>query len=261
MRSVLRLAHRGWRRLEGILPVPLARSVSASAQRVGRALGPAGSRPVTDGEISSLTESVLRTRHLDVDDEAFRAYAFSQIRKSLDAVRAQPLGPVVSERTERLVRLMDQALPVSRVGIDVLCVGCRHAEELLFIERVCRVGRARGLDLFSVDDRVTAGDMHAMPFPDASIDVLYACHSLEHAYDLQRALAECVRVLRPGGLMVVEMPVNFAVSATDRWDVGSAEELIRRLPAVVSDVLHLENAPGVLRMIVRISGARREKRS
>ncbi|MEB3329377.1 MAG: ubiquinone/menaquinone biosynthesis methyltransferase [Candidatus Sericytochromatia bacterium] len=43
------------------------------------------------------------------------------------------------------------------------------------------------------------GDMLALPFPDASFDVLTVGFGLRNVADLDRALAEIVRVLRPGG--------------------------------------------------------------
>ncbi|MEB3222532.1 MAG: ubiquinone/menaquinone biosynthesis methyltransferase [Candidatus Sericytochromatia bacterium] len=43
------------------------------------------------------------------------------------------------------------------------------------------------------------GDMLALPFPDASFDVVTVGFGLRNVADLDRALAEIARVLRPGG--------------------------------------------------------------
>ena len=45
-----------------------------------------------------------------------------------------------------------------------------------------------------------------LPFPDESFDVVTAWHVLEHVADAARALAEWHRVVRPGGLLVLEVP-------------------------------------------------------
>lgn len=45
-----------------------------------------------------------------------------------------------------------------------------------------------------------AGDMHALPFPDASFDVLTGGYALRNAPDLDRALAEVGRVVKAGGV-------------------------------------------------------------
>jgi len=46
------------------------------------------------------------------------------------------------------------------------------------------------------------GDMHALPFADASFDHVLMMACLTHAEDPARALAEAARVLRPGGDLV-----------------------------------------------------------
>jgi len=51
-----------------------------------------------------------------------------------------------------------------------------------------------------------AGDATAMPFPDASFDVVIAAEVLEHIPGDQRALAEISRVLRPGGSAAITVP-------------------------------------------------------
>src|ERR1700685_1205494 len=48
-----------------------------------------------------------------------------------------------------------------------------------------------------------AGSMTALPFPNGIFDYAYATESLEHAVDIQAAVAEMCRVLRPGGRIVI----------------------------------------------------------
>lgn len=62
-------------------------------------------------------------------------------------------------------------------------------------ERMVELARARG-----VDARV--GDVQQLPFPDASFDVAVAAWMLYHVADLDRAIGELARVLRPGGRLV-----------------------------------------------------------
>lgn len=50
--------------------------------------------------------------------------------------------------------------------------------------------------------RAVQGSALAMPFEDASFDMVYAIGSLHHTGDLPRALSEIRRVLRPGGTIV-----------------------------------------------------------
>ncbi len=55
-----------------------------------------------------------------------------------------------------------------------------------------------------LDCRLTAS--LELPFEDGSFDVLTAWHVIEHVADVARTLAEWRRVLRPGGLLVLETP-------------------------------------------------------
>ena len=47
------------------------------------------------------------------------------------------------------------------------------------------------------------GSMTALPFPDGCFDAAYATESLEHAIDIEKAVSEMCRVVRPGGRIVI----------------------------------------------------------
>ena len=185
----------------------------------------------------------------------YRSYLKDQISTSL----RKNSNSGLNNRTVYLAEKLNRFLPESRPGKIILCVGCRNRFELDEIERVCAC-KASGLDLFSVDPRIHAGDMHAMPFEDSSFDAVYSCHSLEHSHDYAVVLKEFVRVVKPGGLLVIEIPVVFTPSASDRWDAGSVDNLLRILQDFVQQVLFKEEteraAQGILkkdaRLIIRI---------
>lgn len=50
-------------------------------------------------------------------------------------------------------------------------------------------------------------DITRMPFRDASYDMIYASHVLEHVQQDDAALREIVRVLKPGGIAILPVPV------------------------------------------------------
>lgn len=51
-----------------------------------------------------------------------------------------------------------------------------------------------------------AGDAFRLPFPDATFDALGALQTIEHVSETSRFVAECARVLKPGGLAYMTTP-------------------------------------------------------
>jgi SAM-dependent methyltransferase len=111
---------------------------------------------------------------------------------------------------------------------EVLDVGCGRGLLLIGAAKRVPAGRAVGVDIWSradqsdnrrtatlanaeaegVGDRIEVvdGDMRALPFPDASFDVVVsslAIHNVEDEAGRERACAEIARVLRPGGRVAI----------------------------------------------------------
>ena len=76
-----------------------------------------------------------------------------------------------------------------------------------------------GIDLDADPTRMTAllgargvtatlsrGDARKMDYPDGSFDTVVAFSIFEHVVDFKAILAECYRVLRPGGRLLIGMP-------------------------------------------------------
>jgi ubiquinone/menaquinone biosynthesis C-methylase UbiE len=53
------------------------------------------------------------------------------------------------------------------------------------------------------------GDAVALPFVDCAFDAVVATQILEHIPDYRRALRECARVTKPGGLLVLTVPNSY----------------------------------------------------
>jgi ubiquinone/menaquinone biosynthesis C-methylase UbiE len=106
-------------------------------------------------------------------------------------------------------------LPHLRAGLDLLDVGCGPGTITVDLARLVAPGRVVGVDRAADVVEKAAGlasqqgvaielrdaDVYALPFPDASFDVVHAHQVLQHLADPVGALVEMRRVLRPGGLL------------------------------------------------------------
>jgi SAM-dependent methyltransferase len=104
-------------------------------------------------------------------------------------------------------------LPSLHPGLSVLDVGCGPGTITLDLARLVAPGKTIGLDRSAevvararadaggTDAGWIAGDVYALPFPDASFDVVHAHQVLQHLGKPVAALKEMRRVLRPGGLL------------------------------------------------------------
>jgi len=61
-------------------------------------------------------------------------------------------------------------------------------------------------DLYPTASDIETIDMLAIQYPDATFDFVIANHVLEHVQDEQKALSELYRVLKPGGLAILQTP-------------------------------------------------------
>lgn len=164
---------------------------------------------------------------------------------------------------QRAGYLIEQvAAAISAPQSSVLCVGCRNSAELdAFRSR--GVQRVVGIDLYSTHKDIQVMDMHAMTFPSNSFDVLYSAHSLEHALHPEHAAREFVRVVRPGGLIAIEVPADYSPRGADLVDFGSPEQVQQLFGAAVGQVVLAEQTtlpnvqasqlePQVIRLVFRV---------
>jgi ubiquinone/menaquinone biosynthesis C-methylase UbiE len=85
-----------------------------------------------------------------------------------------------------------------------------------------------------------AGSLTALPFRDAAFHCAYATESLEHAVDIERAVAELCRVVRPGGrILIIDKNADhwgrLKTPAWERWfGRKELEKMLKRHCAKVS---------------------------
>lgn len=144
--------------------------------------------------------------HLDSTefDEGARA-----LIGAMDALRAQ-------RETQRYKRHSYRLVPIR--ATRVLDVGCGTGDDVLAMAERCGpttevVGLERRAALVVEANRrarnvalnvhFMEGDARAMPFTDRAFDVVRADRLLDEVDDKDRVIAELVRVVRPGGRVVV----------------------------------------------------------
>ncbi len=192
--------------------------------------------------VANIIDTLFASGRALNDSNEYREYLRAQLLKTC-AVSQAATGAHLRGSAARLIQELSAALPLgARNQLTVLCVGCRHTAELDAIEEICGTATT-GLDLFSEDPRIMVGDMHQMPFTNHVFAGVYTCHSLEHAYDPNLVIREYCRVLKPGGVVVIEVPTHFSPGVVDRWDAQSTDNLIALFGQAVAKVTFREDIP------------------
>ncbi len=154
---------------------------------------------------------------------ALRALQSQQvkIRKSIAANIDFPSDLVsIGERfaNDAAWALLMRVLPSTR-NIDVLVPGCYMAGEDIQFWLRYGVRRLAGFDIFALDRHwckivpelekrwpttidFRQASIEALPYPDASFDVLVSDAVLEHVRNIEAMTAETARVVKPGGLVL-----------------------------------------------------------
>jgi ubiquinone/menaquinone biosynthesis C-methylase UbiE/DNA-binding transcriptional regulator YhcF (GntR family) len=161
-----------------------------------------------------------------------------------------------------------QALASGYIGRRVVDVGCgegaltmmlgRFAREVVAVDlspEMLRVieEKARQEGLADIV-RTVEGDMEEMPLPSGFADAVFLSQALHHASRPERAVAECARILRAGGLLIVldlvrhqqewvrdqwaDLWMGFEVEEIDRWlsERGMERVVIRRLDGAAPEL-------------------------
>lgn len=119
--------------------------------------------------------------------------------------------PICDLHTELTKRAMDKVLDVCK-PVAVLDVGCGQgpALEIFRERRIEAVGialnRADVMACYDKGFEAREMDQNDLRFDDASFDLIWARHVLEHSIAPLWTLTEFQRVLRPKGWLYVEVP-------------------------------------------------------
>lgn len=94
-------------------------------------------------------------------------------------------------------------------------------------------------------DAVAFQNLEQLTLEDKSVDLLICNHVLEHVGSVPAALSEIRRVLKPGGLAILQVPVSLKLNRTIEAD-GSEDDAARISKFGQADHLRLFSRPGYL---------------
>jgi ubiquinone/menaquinone biosynthesis C-methylase UbiE len=118
----------------------------------------------------------------------------------------------------RYLAALDAELPERIAGVDI-------SERILETARA-RVPRAE----------LQQANLESLPFPDGEFDLVLSSQVIEHVVDADAALRELVRVLRPGGTLVL--------STDNKWNVVS--RVLNAPRVAVAGALRLRGRRGLI---------------
>jgi ubiquinone/menaquinone biosynthesis C-methylase UbiE len=149
------------------------------------------------------TEARLRARkaaYANAEGDDPREFAFEAIAEARPR-RVLEVGGGEGELAQRVVTELDAEL----VAVDQS-------------ERMVEIQRSKGI-------HAIVGDVQELPFGDGEFDVAVAAWMLFHASDLDRALAELARVLKPTGRLIAV--TNSSEHLQDLWELAGSERALR----------------------------------
>lgn len=147
---------------------------------------------------------------------------FDKISGNYDGLnRVISLGRDVGWR-RKVVGIVDEKSPASvldiatgtgDLAIELARTGASRIVGLDISKGMLEIGKKKVIEK-ALTDRITmvVGDSEALPFRDASFDAITVAFGVRNFEDLEKGLSEILRVLKPGGTLVVletSVPANW----------------------------------------------------
>lgn len=149
-------------------------------------------------------------RHAHLEDK-------SLYQRFYEALGAHSKAQILPKREPRMAWALQNIRPTD----DVIDIGCDKGQMTIPV-RQATTGKVYGLELSqaSIDYNQKNPDaafitwLHGwaedVPLPDNSVDVALLCEILEHVVDPAVCITEAERVTRPGGTIVISVPIDAA---------------------------------------------------
>lgn len=183
-------------------------------------------------------------RVVSIDDDGVWEVGFDESIR--EAQRFVATHPNVESDRYRLV------LPLLTEGQGICLDACTSSPLPEARRRIEGLGYSyRPIDIAGDDDEVGREDVTALSYESDSVARIISLDTLEHVVDYRAALAEFRRVLTPGGILIVHVPVYFfdressapIDPANDPWEhvrYFSGRELVEAIKAAGLTLLRVQ---------------------
>jgi SAM-dependent methyltransferase len=180
-------------------------------------------------------------------DDAWETHAGwwqDEFTEGADPEYEEQMLPLVAEHLQGAARVLD--------------IGCGEGQVARHIARAVGAKRVVGVDPSAAQiavaesrgggPRYARAEADRLPVPDESFDAAVACLVFEHITEVDGALAEVARVLKPGGVFLFLLNHPLLQVPGSGWidDHILGEQYWRVGPYLVEDVSLEELAPGVV---------------
>ena len=183
----------------------------------------------------------------------------------LDAYRSAKAGSSIEFSLQLYLRTTCNA-PIDCAGKTVLDVACGHRNPF-FSDQLKRASKVIGVDWDSAVVRQNSllhvgivADLHSIPLPEDSVDVVVSVDTIEHAHNPALFLSECCRVLRKGGRAVFTTPNLFGYrTLLARYGGKTVFDLIWKTfkhTTLPYDSLYRANTPNRVKRLAEEAGLR-----
>ena len=116
---------------------------------------------------------------------------------------------------------------IPKVTGSVLIIGAGHDPHRRLLKAASTVVSTDICDPSGILDLIA--DAHDLPLPDNSFDGVLAMEVFEHLHTPERAAAEILRVLKPGGIALVSVPFMFHIHGDPMDFTRFTDHGLRRL--------------------------------
>lgn len=151
---------------------------------------------------AALEEHFRKSGYWNASEAADFTFGIQPARERLAWLAAQGLAP----RGRGLVS-------GAAAGTELLALkeaGCESVAGLEVDPEYVTLARNRFEEVAGLE--ITLYDGLVAPFPDASFDTVYSSHVVEHTADPPGYVKELVRILAPGGALLMEFPTRYHVT-------------------------------------------------